>query len=154
MCETNTNKHFWRRCQGERWSAKITLSLALPCIHTFIFLFFPFYSFLFLPFPILMDDINSIPIFKISTPTETSLVPWESSQPIQNPNYRLSLRLIEMVQSLCFLGEENENPYLHIRDFEQTCNCLRIEGMSNKTLRWKLFPFSLKGKARQGIVKL
>jgi hypothetical protein len=101
-----------------------------------------------------MDDINSIPIFKIFAPLETSLVLWESSEPIQNPNYRLSLWLIEMVQSLSFLGEEDENPYLHIRDFEQTCDCLRIEGMSNKTLRWKLFSFSLKGKARQWYSKV
>jgi len=28
-------------------------------------------------------------------------------------------------------------------------DCLRIEGISDETLRWKLFPFSLKGKARQ-----
>jgi hypothetical protein len=96
-----------------------------------------------------MDNLNSIPIFQISAPTETSLVPHESSQPIQTPSYRLSLRLIALVQSLSFLGEGDENPYLHIRDFAQTCDCLCIEGMYGKTLRWKLFPFSLKGKARQ-----
>jgi hypothetical protein len=54
-----------------------------------------------------------------------------------------------MVQSLSFSGGVDENPYLHIRDFEQTCDYLRIEGMSDQTLRWKLFPFSLKEKARQ-----
>jgi hypothetical protein len=54
-----------------------------------------------------------------------------------------------MVQSLSFSGGVDENPYLHIRDFEQTCDCLCIEGMSNQTLHWKPFPFSLKGKARQ-----
>jgi hypothetical protein len=54
-----------------------------------------------------------------------------------------------MVQSLSFSRGVDENPYLHIRDFEQTCACLRIEGMSDQTLRWKLFSFSLKGKARQ-----
>jgi hypothetical protein len=54
-----------------------------------------------------------------------------------------------MVQSLSFSGGVDKNPYLHIRDFEQTCDCLRIEGMSDQTLRWKLFPFSLKEKARQ-----
>jgi hypothetical protein len=67
---------------------------------------------------------------------ETSLVPWESSQPIQTPNYRLSLRLIAMVQSLSFSAGVDENPYLHIRDFEQTCDCLHIEGMSDQTLHW------------------
>jgi hypothetical protein len=54
-----------------------------------------------------------------------------------------------MVQSLSFSGGVDESPYLHIRDFEQTCDCLRIEGMLDQTLCWKLFPFSLKGKARQ-----
>ena len=54
-----------------------------------------------------------------------------------------------MIQNLSFSGKEDENPYLHIRDFEQTCDCLRIEGISDKTLRWKLFPFSLRGEARQ-----
>jgi hypothetical protein len=96
-----------------------------------------------------MDNINFIPIFQFSAPTETNLVPWESSQSIQTPRYRLNQWLIAMVQSLSFLGGVDKNSYLHIRDFEQTCDCLRIEGMSDQTLHWKLFPFSLKGKARQ-----
>jgi len=54
-----------------------------------------------------------------------------------------------MMQNLSFSGKEDENPYLHIRDFEQTGDCLRIEGISDKTLRSKLFPFSLRGEARQ-----
>jgi hypothetical protein len=88
-----------------------------------------------------MDNINSIPTFQFSAPTETNLVSWESSQPIQTPSYRLSPRLIAMVQSLSFSGGVDENPYLHIRDFEQTCACLRIEGILDQTLRWKLFLF-------------
>ena len=48
-----------------------------------------------------------------------------------------------------FSGEGNENPYSHLQEFEQTCACLRITGMSNKTLRWKLFLFSLMGRAKQ-----
>jgi hypothetical protein len=82
-----------------------------------------------------MDDINFIPIYQFVAPTETSRMPWESSQPIQTPNYRLSPRLIAMLQSLSFLGKEDKNPYLHIRDFEQTCDCLHIEGIFDKTLR-------------------
>jgi hypothetical protein len=54
-----------------------------------------------------------------------------------------------MVQNQSFLGKEHENPYLHLQEFKQTCDCLRIEGMSDETLRWKLFPFSLKGRAKQ-----
>jgi hypothetical protein len=96
----------------ERWSAELTLSLTLPCIYTFTFsLSFLFFSYLF---PSLWMTKNSIPIYQFSAPTETSLMPWESSQPIQTPNYRLSPQLITMVQSLSFSGKEDGNPYLHI----------------------------------------
>jgi hypothetical protein len=54
-----------------------------------------------------------------------------------------------LVQSLSFSREGDENPYLHIRDFEQTRDYLHIEGIYDETLRWKLFPFKLKGKAKQ-----
>ena len=53
-----------------------------------------------------------------------------------------------MVQDQPFSGEDDENPYSHLNEFEQTCACLRIVGMSDETLQWKLFPFSLMGKAK------
>jgi len=96
-----------------------------------------------------MENQDSKSIYQFATPSKTNLLPWESSQPIQTSQYRLSSRLIAMIQNLYFSGKGDENPYLHIRDFEQTCDCLRIEGISDKTLCWKLFPFSLWGEARQ-----
>jgi hypothetical protein len=100
---------------GRKTSAELTLSLALPCTYTFTFSFLFLTLFFFiLPFYILMDNITSIPIFQFSAPTETNLVPWESSQPIQIPSYSLSPWLIAMVQSLSFSGGVDENPYLHI----------------------------------------
>jgi hypothetical protein len=53
-----------------------------------------------------------------------------------------------MVKDQSFSGKVNENPYSHLREFEQICTCLLIEGMSYETLRWKLFPFSLIEKAK------
>jgi hypothetical protein len=46
------------------------------------------------------------------------------------------------------LGEGDENTYLHLQEFEQTYAYLRIADMSDKTLRWKLFPFSLTTRAK------
>jgi hypothetical protein len=54
-----------------------------------------------------------------------------------------------MIQEQSFSGEGDANPYSHLQEFEPTCACLRIVGMSNETLRWKLFSFSLTGKAKQ-----
>ena len=53
-----------------------------------------------------------------------------------------------MVREQSFLGEDDENPYFHLRKFEQTCAWLHIVGMSDETLRWKFFPFSLTGRAK------
>jgi hypothetical protein len=53
-----------------------------------------------------------------------------------------------MVQDKPFCGKVDENPYFHLREFEQTCACLHIEGMSDETLRWKPFPFSLTGETK------
>jgi hypothetical protein len=53
-----------------------------------------------------------------------------------------------MVKSQSFSGKEDENPHIHLNEFEQTCACLHIVGMSDETLRWKLFPFSLEEKAK------
>ena len=44
---------------------------------------------------------------------------------------------------------ENENPCNHLLEFEEMRSCLSISGMTQETLRWKLFPFSLLGKAEQ-----
>ena len=68
-------------------------------------------------------------------------------QPIQTSQYKLSSRLIAMIQNLSFLGKEDENPYLHIIDFEQTCDCLRIEGIFDKTFTVEAFSFFLKGRS-------
>ena len=94
-------------------------------------------------------DLESTSIYQYGAPTGTSLQPQESSKPILTPGYELLPWLINMVQDQPFSGEVDENPYSHLNEFEQTCACLRIKGMSDETLRWKLFPFSLIGKAKR-----
>jgi hypothetical protein len=54
-----------------------------------------------------------------------------------------------MVRALPFSGHNDENPCQHLLDFKEMCSCLYILGMTQETLRWKLFPFSLMGKEKQ-----
>ena len=54
-----------------------------------------------------------------------------------------------MIREQSFLGEGDENPYSHLQEFEKTCACLHISSMSDKTLKWKLFPFSLTERAKR-----
>ena len=53
-----------------------------------------------------------------------------------------------------FLGKENENPYYHVRDFEEICSTLRIRGLDDDALKLRLFPFSLKDKAKSWLYSL
>jgi hypothetical protein len=93
-------------------------------------------------------DPESTPIYEYAAPTSTRLEPLEFSKPILTPGYELPSCLINMVWDQSFLGEDDENPYSHLNEFEQTYACLHIVGMSDKTLRWKLFPFSLMRNAK------
>jgi hypothetical protein len=96
--------------------------------------------------------MDNTPIIKFSAPNEHSHRPILSSKPILNP-YELRPKLIELVQNQTFSGIVDEDPYLHLQNFEDIYNSLHLEGMSNETTRWILFPFSLRGKARQWYIR-
>ena len=95
MALPNINKHFWRRCQGERRFAEITLSLAIILYYTFILLFFYLFT-----FSIFMDKSNSI--IKFFAPSKTSHRPWESTSLFFAPNYDLCQELIAIGQNQPF----------------------------------------------------
>ena len=54
--------------------------------------------------------------------------------------------IIQLLPS--FHGLDLENPYLHLREFEEVCNTYNNSNCSMNTIRLKLFPFSLKDKAK------
>ena len=92
--------------------------------------------------------MDSTPKYQYAKHTSARLEPPKSIEPILTPGYELCPCFIKLIQVQSFLGEGNENSYSHLQEFEQTYACLRIAGMSDKTLRWKLFPFSLTGRAK------
>ena len=47
-----------------------------------------------------------------------------------------------------FHGMESENPYSHMREFEEVCNTFKEETTTVDLMRLKLFPFTLKNKAK------
>ena len=89
------------------------------------------------------------PIYQYAKPMSASLKPPKSSEPIQTPGYELRPCFIKLIQDKSFSAEGDENPYSYLQEFEQTCACLHIAGMSDETLWWKLFPFSLTGRAKR-----
>ena len=47
-----------------------------------------------------------------------------------------------------FHGMESENPYTHIREFKEVCNTFKEDATTLDLMRLKLFPFTLKDKAK------
>ena len=47
-----------------------------------------------------------------------------------------------------FHGMESENPYSHIREFEEVCNTFNEEAATVDLMMLKLFPFTLKDKEK------
>jgi hypothetical protein len=96
-----------------------------------------------------MDTANTPTIYQFSQPTSASSKPPQSSKPIQTLGYELHPYFINMIREQSFSREGDANPYSHLWEFEQTYTLLRISGMFDETLRWKLFSFSLMEKAKQ-----
>ena len=71
-----------------------------------------------------------------------------SCHPILAPGYEIPTSLVAMVRSQSFSRRRDENPYTHLREFEQNCSIISIPGMHHETVKWKPFPFSLSGRAK------
>jgi hypothetical protein len=95
------------------------------------------------------NHMDSTPIYKLSIPNGELLEPPELSHPILTPGYELCPAFITMVREQTFSGEEDKNPYVHLREFEQLCSCLNISSMTHETLKWKLFLVSHSERAKQ-----
>ena len=53
-----------------------------------------------------------------------------------------------------FRGLANENPYQHVREFEDICGTMKYHQMTEESLKLRLFPFSLKERAKSWLLSL
>ncbi|RZC57951.1 hypothetical protein C5167_005246 [Papaver somniferum] len=66
--------------------------------------------------------------------------------PATTANFEIKPSILQMIP--IFLGKDDENPYFHIRDFEEICGTIRIKDLTDEVLKLKMFPFSLRDKAK------
>ena len=81
-------------------------------------------------------------------PFSEYLEPPPSCHPIISDGYEILPSLVAMVRTQSFSGRKDDCPYAHLQVFEENCSLLIIPNMTQHTLWWKLFPFSLMGEAR------
>jgi hypothetical protein len=89
------------------------------------------------------------PIYSFSAPEGKYLEPAISLHPIETEGYEIHSNFISLVRELNFAAGLDENPYKHLQDLEEICATLMISGMNHETHKWKAFPFSLMGWAKQ-----
>ena len=85
--------------------------------------------------------MEQLSLLQLSSPKSEFYELAPPADPIFSTSYELDSGYIAFVQENSFLGWDCENPYHHLREFEQVCSCKKILGMTHETLKWKLFPF-------------
>ena len=53
-----------------------------------------------------------------------------------------------------FYGKSNEDPYQHLNEFNDLCTTFNVQHLTENALKLRLFPFSLKDKAKQWLNSL
>ena len=69
-------------------------------------------------------------------------------QQIDANNFELKLTLINIVQQQQFGGSPIEDPNRHVPNFLQLCGTIKMNGVDHNVIKLKIFPFSLRDKAR------
>ena len=72
---------------------------------------------------------------------------------IQANHFEINHGLLNLINSISFHGFENEDPHIHIRNFTDIAETIKINQVSHDVIKMKLFPFSLKGAARTWLEK-
>jgi hypothetical protein len=94
-------------------------------------------------------DMVFTTIYNFLAPEGKYLEPATSLHPIEATGYEIHPDFISLVRELNFARGFVENPYKHMQDFDEICATLMISGMNHEALKWKAFPFSLMGWAKQ-----
>ena len=72
--------------------------------------------------------------------------------PALTANFEIKSGMIQMLP--VFRGLANENPYQHVREFEDICGTMKYHQMTEESLKLRLFPFSLKERAKSWLLSL
>ncbi|KAM6544070.1 hypothetical protein CsatB_008517 [Cannabis sativa] len=99
--------------------------------------------------PIALADDRARAIREYAAPMFNELNPGIVRPEIQAPHFELKPVMFQMLQTVGqFGGSPTEDPRLHIRSFLEVSDSFKLQGVSEEALRLKLFPFSLRDRAR------
>ncbi|XP_050229108.1 uncharacterized protein LOC126678249 [Mercurialis annua] len=74
------------------------------------------------------------------------------AHPVHTPHYEIKTSFIQLLEARClFYGLPTEDPNAHLANFLEVCSTFKISNMTEDEVWLRLFPFSLRDKAKQWI---
>jgi hypothetical protein len=77
-----------------------------------------------------------------------------TSLDIQAESFEVSPSLLNLITREQFGGSTQEDASMHLHDFIEICDMQKFKNVENDILKLKLFPFSLRGKAKEWLHSL
>ncbi|MCI06860.1 hypothetical protein A2U01_0027921 [Trifolium medium] len=99
-----------------------------------------------------MAEIKSLKDY--ATPTVVEPHSSIARPAVEANHFELKPSLLSMIQQNQFYGSITDDPNLHLSVFLEYCDTLKLNAVTSDAIRLRLFPFSLRDKARAWLYSL
>ena len=95
-----------------------------------------------------MEEQKPRPLRDYALPNESGVHTNITRPTINANNFEIKYLLIQMVQQSQVGGNATKDPNTHLTNFIDLCGTIKINGVSDNTIKLRLFPFSLCDKVK------
>ena len=97
-----------------------------------------------------MGELKTKPPRDYALPTTSGIQSAIVMPTIGANNFEIKPAIIQMMQNFyAFRGMPDDDPNLHLASFLEVCETFKINGVTADAIRMRLFPFSLKDRAKE-----